>query len=230
MEQARRRKTAFRWIDKVRISRSALGTSRSSAMRAFAAGERPRPSLGALTIAAVVSPASRSQEMQRGDLETWRMVQTRSGTRSGSYLLRRSRCCAGQVRDGAPRPGGRRAGHRDCGGVRVLPAVAFPLGLGVLTGKGVTAWRRALANLTRAATTGTASVQQADSRGQVTLVSSDPGTQVKIDYYYYYYYSVHRQRSAADAGGHPHRRAGPADARDEAVVQTVRRDQSEDPR
>ena len=58
----------------------------------------------------------------------------------------------------------------------------------MLTGKGVTAWRRALANLTRAATTGTASVQQADSRGQVTLVSSDPGTQVKIDYYYYYYY------------------------------------------
>jgi hypothetical protein len=27
-------------------------------------------------------------------------------------------------------------------------ATAFPLGLGVLTGKGVTAWRRALANLT----------------------------------------------------------------------------------
>jgi hypothetical protein len=41
VEQARRRKTAFRWIDKVRISRSALGTSRSSAMRAFAAGKDP---------------------------------------------------------------------------------------------------------------------------------------------------------------------------------------------
>ena len=82
MEQARRRKTAFRWIDKVRISRSGLGTSRSSAMRAFA-GKDPAPSLGALTMAAVISPASRSQEMQRGDLETRRMVQTRSGTRSG---------------------------------------------------------------------------------------------------------------------------------------------------
>jgi hypothetical protein len=51
-------------------------------MRAFA-GEDPAPSLGALTMAAVISPASRSQEMQRGDLETRRMVQTRSGTRSG---------------------------------------------------------------------------------------------------------------------------------------------------
>jgi hypothetical protein len=34
-------------------------------------------------------------------------------------------------------------------------ATAFPLGLGVLTGKGVTAWRRALAQLTCAPATGT---------------------------------------------------------------------------
>jgi hypothetical protein len=34
-------------------------------------------------------------------------------------------------------------------------ATAFPLGLGVLTGKGVTAWRRALARLTCATATGT---------------------------------------------------------------------------
>jgi hypothetical protein len=34
-------------------------------------------------------------------------------------------------------------------------ATAFPLGLGVLTGKGVTAWRRALARLTCTATPGT---------------------------------------------------------------------------
>lgn len=34
-------------------------------------------------------------------------------------------------------------------------ASAFPLGLGVLTGKGVTAWRRALARLTSAPTTST---------------------------------------------------------------------------
>jgi hypothetical protein len=34
-------------------------------------------------------------------------------------------------------------------------ATAFPLGLGVLTGKGVTAWRRALAHLTCAPATGT---------------------------------------------------------------------------
>jgi hypothetical protein len=32
---------------------------------------------------------------------------------------------------------------------------AFPLGLGVLTGKGVTAWRRALAHLTCAPTSST---------------------------------------------------------------------------
>jgi hypothetical protein len=95
VEQARRRKTAFRWIDKVRISRSGLGTSRSSAMRAFA-GKDPAPSLGALTMAAVISPASRSQEMQRGDLETRRMVQTRSGTRSG--------CLSKYSRKGTPAP------------------------------------------------------------------------------------------------------------------------------
>jgi hypothetical protein len=35
-------------------------------------------------------------------------------------------------------------------------ATAFPLGLGVLTGKGVTAWRRALARLTCAPAAGTA--------------------------------------------------------------------------
>jgi hypothetical protein len=35
-------------------------------------------------------------------------------------------------------------------------AAAFPLGLGVLTGKGVTAWRRALARLACAPATGTA--------------------------------------------------------------------------
>jgi hypothetical protein len=35
-------------------------------------------------------------------------------------------------------------------------ATAFPLGLGVLTGKGVTAWRHALARLTCAPATGTA--------------------------------------------------------------------------
>jgi hypothetical protein len=34
-------------------------------------------------------------------------------------------------------------------------ATAFPLGLGMLTGKGVTAWRRALARLTCAPATGT---------------------------------------------------------------------------
>jgi hypothetical protein len=34
-------------------------------------------------------------------------------------------------------------------------ATAFPLGLGVLTGKGVTAWRRALAHLTSTPATGT---------------------------------------------------------------------------
>jgi hypothetical protein len=39
-------------------------------------------------MAAVISPASRSQEMQRGDLEIWRMVQTRSGTRSGLYRFK----------------------------------------------------------------------------------------------------------------------------------------------
>ena len=33
-------------------------------------------------------------------------------------------------------------------------ATAFPLGLGVLTGKGVTAWRRALAHLTSTPATG----------------------------------------------------------------------------
>ncbi len=35
-------------------------------------------------------------------------------------------------------------------------ATAFPLGLGVLTGQGVTAWRHALARLTCAPATGTA--------------------------------------------------------------------------
>ena len=35
-------------------------------------------------------------------------------------------------------------------------AAAFPLGLGVLAGKGVTAWRRALASLTCAPAAGTA--------------------------------------------------------------------------
>ena len=35
-------------------------------------------------------------------------------------------------------------------------ATAFPLGLGVLTGKGVTAWRRALAHLTCAPASSTA--------------------------------------------------------------------------
>jgi hypothetical protein len=34
-------------------------------------------------------------------------------------------------------------------------AAAFPLGLGVLTGKGVTAWRRALTHLTCAPASGT---------------------------------------------------------------------------
>jgi hypothetical protein len=39
-------------------------------------------------------------------------------------VLRRPRRRAGQIRDGAPRPRGRRTGHRDR--VRVLPAVVLP--------------------------------------------------------------------------------------------------------
>src|SRR6266568_5560463 len=41
-------------------------------------------------------------------------------------VLRRPRRGAGQVRDGAPRHGGRRAGHRHSGSVRILPPVVLP--------------------------------------------------------------------------------------------------------
>ena len=54
---------------------------------------------------------------------------SRAGHRRGvpcRRLLRRPRRGAGQVRDGAPRPRGRRAGDRDRGGVRVLPAAVLP--------------------------------------------------------------------------------------------------------
>jgi len=70
-----------------------------------------------------------------------------------------------------------------------------------------------------------ASVQQEDSRGQVTLVSSDPRTQVKIDYNYLSADTICAGMRESSAP-----RADPADPGDEAVVQTVRRDQSADPR
>ena len=53
----------------------------------------------------------------------------RAGHRSGvpgRGVLRCPRRGAGQVRDGAPRQRGRRIGHRDSRGVRVLPAVVLP--------------------------------------------------------------------------------------------------------
>ena len=48
-------------------------------------------------------------------------------------------------------------------------ASAFPLGLGVLTGKGVTAWRRALAHLTCAATSSTARTSSPAARPPLPL-------------------------------------------------------------
>jgi hypothetical protein len=48
-------------------------------------------------------------------------------------------------------------------------ASAFPLGLGVLTSKGVTAWRRALAHLTCATTSRTARTSSPAARPPGTL-------------------------------------------------------------